>query len=131
MLAGVDMFDRVLPTRNARNTCAFTTSGQIRLKNAAFRDDPAPIEPGCDCPACDPARHGWETPDGAPFSRAYLRHLFACEEMLGATLVTLHNLRHFQRLMEDLRGAIRADSWGAFTQRWAMCADLVPTDRCR
>ena len=126
VLTGVDMFDCVLPTRNARNANAFTTAGQIRLKNARFNDDPGPIEEGCDCPACNPGGHGWRTPGDAPFSRAYLRHLFLSDEMLGPILVSLHNLRHFQRLMEDLRGAIRADEWGAFRGRWAMCADLVP-----
>lgn len=125
VLAGVDMFDCVLPTRNARNANAFTREGQIRLKNAKFTDDPGPIEEECDCPACDPAHHGWDTPDGAPFSRAYLRHLFASEEMLGPILVSLHNLRHFQRLMEDLRTAIRTGEWRTFGARWPMCADLV------
>ncbi len=116
VLAGVDMFDCVLPTRNARNANAFTAepgeSGQIRLRNARFAEDPRPLEPGCDCPACDPARHGWGTADGSGFSRAYIRHLFAAEEMLGPILVTLHNLRFFQRLMEDLRETIRRDDTG-------------------
>ena len=127
VLAGVDMFDCVLPARNARNANAFTRAGQIRLKNARFNDDPGPIEEGCDCPACNPARHGWGTPDGAPFSRAYLRHLFLSDEMLGPILVSLHNLRHFQRLMEDLRAAIRTGGWGDFGARWEACAELVPT----
>lgn len=121
VLAGVDMFDCVLPTRNGRNANAFTSEpgekGQIRLKNARFTEDLRAIEPGCDCPACDPASNGWSTPDGRPFSRAYLRHLFAAEEMLGPILVSLHNLRFFQRLTADLREAIRRDDWAWFLGR--------------
>jgi queuine tRNA-ribosyltransferase len=120
--AGVDMFDCVLPTRNARNANAFTSRGQIRLRNARFIEDPAPIEPGCDCCACDPGRHGWATPDGAPFSRAYIRHLFMAEEMLGPILVTLHNLRHFQRFMLDIRASIPNDDWSGILLRWPVAA---------
>ncbi|MEQ8770502.1 MAG: tRNA guanosine(34) transglycosylase Tgt [Phycisphaerales bacterium] len=127
VLAGVDMFDCVLPTRNARNANAFTRAGQMRLKNAKFNDDAGPIEDGCDCPACDPARHGWQTIDDQPFSRAYLRHLFLSDEMLGPILVSLHNLRHFQRLTGELRGAIVSGDWAAFGERWPMCKDLVAT----
>lgn len=126
VLAGVDMFDCVLPTRNARNANAFTRSGQIRLKNAKFNDDPGPIEAGCDCPSCDPARHGWNTIDGDPFSRAYLRHLFLSDEMLGPILVSLHNLRHFQRLTAELREAITTGHWSGFAGRWPMCSDVLP-----
>jgi queuine tRNA-ribosyltransferase len=118
VMAGVDMFDCVLPTRNGRNANGFTAEpgrdGQIRLRNAQFARDELPIEPGCDCQACNPSLHGWPTPGGRPFSRAYLRHLFQAGEMLGPILVTLHNLRFFQRLMSDLREAIRADDWDAF-----------------
>ncbi|MEM6854535.1 MAG: tRNA guanosine(34) transglycosylase Tgt [Planctomycetota bacterium] len=104
--AGVDMFDCVLPTRNGRNASAFTSNGLIRLKNAKFADDPRPIEPGCDCEAC------------RNFSRSYIRHLFQANEMLGGILVSLHNLRHFQRLLLDIRGAIRDNAWSALAQRW-------------
>lgn len=122
VLAGVDMFDCVLPTRNARNANAFTCepgegSGQIRLKNARFAEDTRPLEPGCDCPACDPAGNGWTAHEGGCFTRAYIRHLFQVEEMLGPILVTLHNLRFYQRLMADLRGAIRRDDWAWFLER--------------
>jgi queuine tRNA-ribosyltransferase len=121
VLAGVDMFDCVLPTRNGRNAQAFTADpredGQLRLRNARFAEDLGPIEPGCDCPACDPARNGWASYQGLPFSRAYLRHLFASDEMLGPILVTLHNLRFFQRLTADLREAIRRDDWAWFLGR--------------
>jgi len=129
VLAGIDMFDCVLPTRNGRNANAFTTEpgrdGQIRIRNAQFARDPLPIEPGCDCQACDPAKHGWVTPDAQPFSRAYLRHLFQAGEMLGPILVTLHNLRFFQRLTSDLRDAIRLDDWDAFVQRRPHLAQIV------
>lgn len=121
--AGIDMFDCVLPTRNGRNANAFTRTGQIRLRNARFSHDPGPIDPGCDCPACDPASHAWATPDGRPFSRAYLRHLFMAGEMLGPILVSLHNLRHFQRLMQDIRATIPNDDWASLGARWPVAAE--------
>ncbi len=111
--AGVDMFDCVLPTRNARNANAFTPTGQIRLRNARFALDPLPIEPGCDCLACA----GDEASPGG-FARAYLRHLFMAGEMLGPILVTLHNLRYYQRFMADLRRAILAGDWSSLEGRW-------------
>lgn len=92
---GVDMFDCVLPTRNGRNALAFTRGENLRLRNAQFALDKGPIEDGCDCYAC---RH---------FSRGYVRHLFVVKEMLGPILVSLHNVRFFQRLMLDIRHAIR------------------------
>ncbi|MCL4219923.1 MAG: tRNA guanosine(34) transglycosylase Tgt [Phycisphaerales bacterium] len=121
--AGVDMFDCVLPTRNGRNANAFTTTGQIKLRNAQYAEDQSPLEAGCDCPACQPGRHGWETPDGRPFSRGYIRYLFSAGEMLGPILVSLHNLRHFQRLMLDIRRAIREDGWLDFARRWPVAAE--------
>lgn len=124
--AGVDMFDCVLPTRNGRNANAFTPRGQIRLKNARFADDHRPIDPECDCHACRPDLHGWATPGGKPVSRAYLRHLFLAKEMLGPILVSLHNIRHFQRLMVDIRAAIREDDWLAFGKRWPVAAEALP-----
>ena len=105
--SGVDMFDCVLPTRNGRNAGGFTRNGRLQLRNARFKDDDGPIEAGCDCPACS-----------GGFSRAYLRHLFHAGEMLGAILLSLHNLRHFQRLMLDIRAAIRDDAWPAFALAW-------------
>ena len=129
VLAGVDMFDCVLPTRNGRNANAFTSepgrNGQIRLRNAQFAQSDLPIEPGCDCQACNPALHGWSTPDGRPFSRGYLRHLFQAGEMIGPMLVTLHNLRFFQRLTSDLREAIRTDDWDAFVSKRPHLATIV------
>lgn len=122
VLAGVDMFDCVLPTRNGRNANAFTAAGQVRLRNAVFADDMRPIQEGCDCPACDPAANGWTSPGGAPFGRAYLRHLFMVGEMLGPILVSLHNLRHFQRFMQDIRRTIPTGDWAGLVARWPIAA---------
>ena len=91
---GIDMFDCVLPTRSGRNGQAFTADGPINLRNAKFAEDLAPIEPGCDCPAC------------GSYSRAYVHHLVRCGEILGAMLMTEHNLWFYQRLMQALRDAI-------------------------
>ncbi|MFG0257386.1 MAG: tRNA guanosine(34) transglycosylase Tgt [Phycisphaerales bacterium JB043] len=130
--SGVDMFDCVLPTRNGRNANAFTRSGQIKLRNATYSEDDGPIEEGCDCLACDPSSHNWEMPsgpDGRHFSRAYIRHLFLADEMLGPMLVSLHNVRHFQRLMVDIRRAIREDGWSALTRQWPVAlAGLSASD---
>ena len=114
--AGVDMFDCVLPTRNARNANAFTPTGQIRLRNAAFVADPAVLDPACDCPACGLGVDG--------FSRSYLRHLFMAGEMLGPILVTAHNVRHFQRYLLDIRGAIAENSWSSVARRWPVAAEF-------
>ena len=99
---GVDLFDCVLPTRHGRNASALTSSGPVNLRNAASREDAHPLEEGCPCPAC------------ARFSRAYLRHLFVAGEMLGPTLVSLHNLSFIHRLMASVREAIRAGRFQAF-----------------
>lgn len=122
--AGVDMFDCVLPTRNGRNANAFTRTGQVRLRNAKFAEDMGPIEEGCDCPACDPVRHGASVGPG-PFSRGYLRHLFMVGEMLGPILVSLHNVRHFQRLMLDIRRAIQNDGWSGLVRNWPVAAQGI------
>lgn len=130
--AGVDMFDCVLPTRNGRNANAFTAQGQIRLRNAKYAEDPLPIEEGCDCHACAPSRHGMAGPANTSlphphphphFTRGYIRHLFMAEEMLGPILVTLHNLRHFQRFMADVRASIRTDDWAGLVQRWPVASE--------
>jgi len=94
--AGVDMFDCVLPTRNARNGHLFTSEGVVRIRNARHREDAGPIDPKCACYAC------------ANFSRAYIHHLDRCGEILGAVLMTIHNLTYYQDLMAQLRGAIEA-----------------------
>ncbi len=93
---GIDMFDCVLPTRSGRTAQAFTWRGTVNLRNARHADDPRPLDETCDCPAC------------ARFSRAYLHHLIRCEEILGAMLLTWHNLRFYQTLMARLRSAIEA-----------------------
>ncbi|MHC1481438.1 tRNA guanosine(34) transglycosylase Tgt [Frateuria aurantia] len=92
---GIDMFDCVMPTRNARNGFLFTAQGTLRIRNAKFAQDTAVIEEGCDCYTC-----------ANGFSRAYLRHLDRCNEILGSQLATIHNLRYYQRLMAGLRQAI-------------------------
>ncbi len=127
--AGVDMFDCVLPTRNGRNAHAFTPTGPIRLRNAQYADDSGPIDPTCDCEACRPDLNGWRTDLPTVFSRAYLRHLFMAKEMLGPILVSLHNLRHFQRLMVDIRRAIRENDWLAFGHRWPVAAEGLDAGR--
>jgi queuine tRNA-ribosyltransferase len=95
---GIDMFDCVMPTRHARNGHLFTSEGVVRIRNARHNDDTGPLDPDCDCYTC---RH---------YSRAYLRHLEKCGEMLGPRLGTVHNLRYYQRLMADLRAAIATDT---------------------
>ena len=93
---GIDLFDCVLPTRNARNGWLYTHSGIVKLRNARYRDDLSPLDAQCDCYTC------------RNFTRAYLHHLQRVNEMLGAHLNTLHNLHYYQRLMKRMRDAIRA-----------------------
>ncbi len=100
---GIDMFDCVMPTRNARNGFLFTAEGTLRIRNAKFATDTRVIEEGCDCYACSNG-----------FSRAYLRHLDRCNEILGSQLATIHNLRYYQRLMAGLREAIASRTLDAF-----------------
>ncbi|MCB1958536.1 MAG: tRNA-guanine transglycosylase, partial [Rhodocyclaceae bacterium] len=99
--AGIDMFDCVMPTRNARNGWLFTRFGNIKIKNAVHRADTGPLDPSCSCYTC------------AHFSRAYLHHLHRAGEMLGSMLNTIHNLHYYQTLMSEIRSAI-AD--GRFTE---------------
>ncbi|NYE29370.1 queuine tRNA-ribosyltransferase [Rhodanobacter sp. K2T2] len=101
---GIDMFDCVMPTRNARNGFLFTAEGTLRIRNAKYSLDTRVIEEGCDCYAC-----------AGGFSRAYLRHLDRCNEILGSQLATMHNLRYYQRLMAGLREAIAGGTLDAFT----------------
>ena len=103
---GVDMFDCVMPTRNARNGHLFVHEGIVRIRNARHRHDTGPLDPHCDCYTC---QH---------FSRAYLHHLDRCGEMLGAQLATIHNLYYYQTLMAGLREAIQAGTLSAFTNRF-------------
>ncbi|WP_168012768.1 tRNA guanosine(34) transglycosylase Tgt [Halomonas salinarum] len=103
---GVDMFDCVMPTRNGRNGHLFTFEGTVKIRNARHRHDTSPLEADCDCYTC---QH---------FSRGYLHHLDRCGEMLGAMLNTIHNLRHYQRLMAGLRGAIEAGTLANFVEAY-------------
>jgi queuine tRNA-ribosyltransferase len=100
---GIDLFDCVIPTRYARSATVFTTRGRIRLTNRRYRRDAYPIDPSCDCHAC-----------AGGFSRAYLHHLFAANEILSATLACIHNLRFYQRLVQGARAAIVEDRFEAF-----------------
>jgi queuine tRNA-ribosyltransferase len=102
---GVDMFDCVLPTRNGRNSFAYTDAGPLRLRNVAHARDPRPLEEHCPCLAC--RRH----------SRGYLRHLFMANEMLGPILLTLHNLTYYQRLVAEARRAIERDEFRDYCRR--------------
>jgi queuine tRNA-ribosyltransferase len=98
---GIDLFDCVLPTRNGRNAMAFTNAGPLRLRNQVHQTDERPLEEDCPCLAC---RH----------SRAYLRHLFLADEMLGPILLTHHNLTFYQRLLAAARDAIEEDRFDKF-----------------
>ena len=100
---GVDMFDCVMPTRNARNGHLFTRKGVVKIRNSRFRADPSPLDPDCGCYTCQ------------NYSRAYLNHLDRCNEMLGPHLATVHNLWFYQQLMAEIREAIES---GGFA-RWA------------
>jgi queuine tRNA-ribosyltransferase len=115
---GVDLFDCVLPTRNGRNAMAFTDSGPVRLRNKIHERDERPLEVNCPCLAC---RH----------SRAYLRHLFMADEMLGPILLTHHNLTYYQRLLAAARQAIEEDRFVEYFQQrmtgWSAAADNQPS----
>jgi queuine tRNA-ribosyltransferase len=102
--AGIDMFDCVLPTRNARNGWLYTSTGVIKLRNARYRDDLAPLDAQCACYTC------------RNFTRAYLHHLQRVNEILGARLNTLHNLHYYQALMRRIRAAIAEGRLDTFTQ---------------
>ena len=104
---GVDFFDCVMPARNARHGKLFTWNGTINIKNAKHKLDEQPIDPTCDCPAC---KH---------FSRAYLRHLFAAEEMLAMRLAVLHNLHFYNELMARIRQAIDEGTFEEFRQTYS------------
>jgi queuine tRNA-ribosyltransferase len=99
---GIDMFDCVMPTRNARNGHLFTHDGVVRIRNAVHERDTAPLDAACDCYTC------------RNYSRAYLRHLFRCNEILGARLNTIHNLYFYQTLMRDIRDAIAGGRFDRF-----------------
>ena len=110
---GVDMFDCVMPTRNARNGHLFTRFGDLKIRNARHKSDPAPLDETCTCYTCQGAGNG------GGFSRAYLHHLDRCGEMLGPMLCTIHNLHYYQNLMREMREALDAGRFGEFRLRFA------------
>jgi queuine tRNA-ribosyltransferase len=101
---GVDMMDCVLPSRNARNGCLFTSQGRVVIKQARYKDDAAPVDPACGCYTC------------RTFSRAYLRHLFQAGEMLFATLATIHNLKHYLDRMRQIRHCIMIGTYSGYLE---------------
>jgi len=107
----VDMFDCVMPTRNARNGWLFTRYGDLKIRNSRYRDDLSPIDESCRCPVCAPANHGDDRP---PFTRSYLYHLQKVQEILGAHLATLHSLYFYLDLMRQMREAIAAGRFEAW-----------------
>jgi queuine tRNA-ribosyltransferase len=102
VLRGIDLFDCVLPTRNGRNATGFTHSGILRLRNRKYQRDEGPLDSLCNCPVC------------RQFSRAYIRHLFLVNEMLGPILLSWHNLAYYQQLLADLRVAVRENRAAEF-----------------
>jgi len=104
VMRGVDMFDCVMPTRNARNGHLFTSQGIVKIRNAKHRHDDKPLDPNCDCYTCE------------NFSRSYLHHLDKCKEILGAQLNTIHNLRFYQRHMQNIREAIERNELSEFAK---------------
>jgi queuine tRNA-ribosyltransferase len=105
--SGIDMFDCVLPTRNGRNGQALTWQGRVNIKQARHAEDEAPLDPNCGCPVCQ------------GFSRAYLRHLFQAQEMLGPRLLSQHNLWFYGDLTRHARAAIREGRYAAFAREAA------------
>lgn len=115
---GMDMFDCVMPTRHARNGHIFTSEGRLNLRNSRFRNDTGPLDPDCSCPAC------------SHYSRAYVRHLQQCKEILGARLATVHNLHFYQTLMAGMRAAIEAGTFEAMAAEvlalWTDATSAMP-----
>lgn len=103
---GIDMFDCVIPTRNARNGTLFTSQGRISIKRSEFREDPSPLDPDCDCYTC------------RNYSRAFLRHLYMCREILSMRLNTIHNLYFYCRFFEKMREAIAERRFQDFKKEW-------------
>ena len=120
VLRGIDMFDCVLPTRTARNGLAFTSGGKLTVRNAVYKEDHRPLDENCDCYTC------------THFSRGYLRHLVNTGEVLGARLISYHNLYYLTRLMERIRAAILTDSYGDFMEEFRTTKEYTdnvkPTD---
>ena len=108
VMHGIDMFDCVMPTRNARNAHLFTSHGLLRLRNTRYRRDTSPLDEKCSCYTCQ------------KFSRAYLHHLDKCKEILGSQLNTIHNLYFYQQLMRSLREAIEQGRLSAFASQFQL-----------
>ena len=105
---GVDLFDCVAPTRMGRNGTAFTSDGRLNVRRAELRSDPAPLDRNCGCTTC------------ARFSRAYIRHLFVADEVLGLRLLSLHNVHFLVALMDDARAAVRSGTFDAWSRDWLL-----------
>ncbi len=114
---GIDLFDCVLPTRNARNARVFAPGGALNLRNAVHKEDAAPIMEGCDCHAC-----------ATGFSRSYIHHLHKTKEMLGGMLCSIHNLRYLIRLCEQMRESIQAGTWEEWRTKFFQTNPHVPAD---
>ena len=112
---GVDMFDCVMPTRNARNGWIFTRFGDIKIRNSRYRDDLGPIDESCACPVCTPRAHGDDRP---AYRRSYLYHLQKVQEILGAHLATVHNLYFYLDLMRQMREAIAQGAFAAWRRQF-------------
>jgi queuine tRNA-ribosyltransferase len=116
---GVDMFDCVMPTRNARNGTVFTRHGDLKLRNARHKSDPQPLDPSCTCYACAGASGlPWQQGGREGFSRAYLHHLDRCGEMLGPMLTTIHNLHYYLNLMREIRKSLEAGQFSAWAAQF-------------
>jgi queuine tRNA-ribosyltransferase len=116
---GVDMFDCVMPTRNARNGTLFTRYGDLKLRNARHKSDPQPIDPSCTCYACaGTSGVSWNDGGREGFSRAYMHHLDRCGEMLGPMLATVHNLHYYLNLMQEVRDALDAGDFAGMAARF-------------
>ena len=117
VLRGVDMFDCVMPTRNARNGHLFTSQGVVKIRNAAHQHDTGPLDPACSCYTC------------RNYSRAYLRHLDRCNEILGARLNTIHNLHYYLELMRRIRGALERGEYERFAASFRSGPEGAPNGR--
>ena len=116
---GVDMFDCVMPTRNARNGHLFTRYGDLKIRNARHKNDPSPIDESCTCHACAGSSGvAWKDGGREGFSRAYLHHLERCGEMLAPMLATVHNLHYYLQLMSEVRAALDAGTFTEFVTRF-------------
>ena len=116
---GIDMFDCVMPTRNARNGTLFSRYGDLKIRNARHKSDPQPLDVTCTCHACaGTSGVAWADGGREGFSRAYLHHLDRCGEMLGPMLASIHNLHYYLNLMQEIRGALDAGRFGVFVAQF-------------